>query len=100
MVRDALRAGVLELERRSLSTLAASQPNLEQTRGAVFGRCLSARLARGRAPRYRGSGLHRVWWRALPAAAKFRSIAGTLKRLLRKGLLRGERARLLGAPER
>jgi coenzyme F420 hydrogenase subunit beta len=100
IVREALRAGVLQLERRSLATLAASQPNLEQTRGAVFGRCLTARVTRGRAPRYPGAGLHRVWWRALSPAAKFRSIAGTLKRLLRKGLLRGERATLLGAPER
>jgi coenzyme F420 hydrogenase subunit beta len=99
IVREAMRAGVLDLERRSLATLAASQPNLEKTRGAVFGRCLTARLARGKAPRYRGAGLHRVWWRALSPLEKFRSIAGTLKRLLRKGLLRGERAQLLEAPD-
>jgi coenzyme F420 hydrogenase subunit beta len=99
IVREAMRAGVLDLERRSLATLAASQPNLEKTRGAVFGRCLTARLAGGNAPRYRGSGLHRVWWRALSPLDKFRSIAGTLKRLLHKSLLRGERAELVEVPE-
>ena len=98
IVREAIRAGVLKLEQRSLATLAASQPNLEKTRGAVFGRGLAARVARGRAPRYRGAGLHRVWWRALSPIEKFRSIAGTLKRLVRKGLLRSERAELLDAP--
>jgi len=95
ILQQAMRAGVLNMERRSLATLAASQPNLEQTRGAVFGRCLTARIAGASAPRYRGTGLHRVWWRALSPTAKFRSIAGTVKRLLRKGLLRNERATLL-----
>jgi len=95
ILREAVQAGVLRLEQRTLATLAASQPNLEQTRGAVFGRCLSARIAGAGAPRYRGAGLHRVWWRALSPLAKFRSVAGTLKRLLQKGLLRGERAAVL-----
>ena len=95
ILREAMQAGILNLERRSLATLAASQPNLEQTRGAVYGRCLTARIAGASAPRYRGAGLHRVWWRALSPLAKFRSVAGTLKRLLHKGLLRSERATLL-----
>jgi coenzyme F420 hydrogenase subunit beta len=97
-LHEAMQAGVLNLEQRSLATLAASQPNLEQTRGAVFGRCLTARIAGANAPRYRGAGLHRVWWRALSPIAKFRSIAGTLKRLLRKGLLLSERATPIEAP--
>jgi len=95
ILQQAMRAGILNLERRSLATLAASQPNLEQTRGAVFGRCLTARMTGANAPRYRGSRLHRVWWRALSPMAKARSVAGTLKRLFRKGLLRSERATLL-----
>lgn len=98
ILQEAMQAGVLHLERRSLATLAASQPNLEQTRGAVFGRSLTARIAGASAPRYRGAGLHRVWWRALSPLAKFRSMAGTLKRLLRKGLLRREQATLLETP--
>jgi len=97
ILQEAMQAGALRMERRSLETLAASQPNLEQTRGAVFGRCVTARVAGASAPRYRGAGLHRVWWRALSPLAKFRSVAGTLKRLLRKGLLRSERATPLEA---
>lgn len=95
LLREAVRAGVLRLEARSLATLAASQPNLEQTRGAVFGRCVAARAVGAAAPRYRGARLHRVWWRALSPRAKLQSLAGTLKRVLRKGLLRAERATLL-----
>jgi coenzyme F420 hydrogenase subunit beta len=98
ILREAMQAGVLSLEQRSLETLAASQPNLEQTRGAVFGRCIAARMTGAGAPRYRGAGLHRVWWRALSRGAKLRSIGGTLKRILRRGLLRGERATLVEAP--
>ena len=95
LLREAVRAGVLALEPRSLATLAASQPNLEQTRGAVFGRCMAARAVGAAAPRYRGARLHRVWWRALTPLAKLQSLAGTLKRVLKKGLLRPERATLL-----
>lgn len=95
IVREAMQAGVLQLEPRSVATLAASQPNLEQTKGAVFARCLIAKGTGAAAPQYRGAALHRVWWRALSPTAKLKSVAGTLKRLLRKGLLRDERAELL-----
>jgi len=95
LLRAAMNAGVVHLEPRSLATLAASQPDLERTRGAVFGRCVAARLVGAAAPRYRGAGLHRVWWRALSRRAKLQSLAGTLKRVLRRGLLRAERATLL-----
>ena len=90
-----MQAGVLQLEPRSVATLAASQPNLEQTKGAVSARCLIAKGTGAAAPQYRGAALHRVWWRALSPTAKLKSVAGTLKRLLRKGLLRDERAELL-----
>ena len=95
VLREAMQAGVVNLERRTVQTLAASQPNLERTRGAVYARCLTARMVGAAAPRYRGAGLHRVWWRALTPKAKFQSFAGTLKRLLGKGLLRNERAALI-----
>ena len=92
IVREAMQAGILDLEPRSVAVLAASQPNLERTRGAVFGRRLSARLLGAAAPSYRGAGLFRVWWRALTLTDKVKSFAGTIKRILNKGLLRGERA--------
>jgi coenzyme F420 hydrogenase subunit beta len=99
ILREAVQAGVLQLEPRTLETLAASQPNLERTRGAVYARCLTARLAGAAAPRYRGAALHRVWWRALSPTAKFKSFAGTMKRMFVKGLFRKERAEFLGGQQ-
>jgi coenzyme F420 hydrogenase subunit beta len=95
ILHEAMQAGVLHLEARSVQTLAASQPNLERTRGAVFGRCLTAKVLGFAAPRYGGAALHKVWWRVLTPGEKFRSFAGTLKRLVTKGRLRKENAELL-----
>ena len=72
------------LERRDLATLAASQPNLEQTRGAVFGRRMASLLTGVAAPRYPGAGLGRIWLRRLGLEAKLQSIAGTARRILRQ----------------
>jgi coenzyme F420 hydrogenase subunit beta len=91
-LRAAVAAGYLAVERRSLQTLADSQPNLERTKGAVFGRCLTARAVGAAAPKYRGGALHRVWLRALTPTAKIQSLAGTLKRIFRKRILRPEQA--------
>jgi coenzyme F420 hydrogenase subunit beta len=91
-LRAAVDAGYLAIERRSLQTLADSQPNLERTKGAVFGRCLTARAVGAAAPKYRGGALHRVWLRALTPTAKIQSLVGTIKRILRKRILRPERA--------
>jgi coenzyme F420 hydrogenase subunit beta len=91
-LRAAVRAGYLAIERRSVTTLAASQPNLERAKGAVFARCLTARAMGGAAPIYRGGALHRVWLRALSPIAKLHSVGGTIKRILKKRILRPERA--------
>ncbi len=93
----AVEAGYLSLQRRSIATLAASQPNLERTKGAVFGRCLTARAIGVAAPLYRGGALHRVWWRALSPVAKVQSLIGTAKRIFRKRILLPERALDLAA---
>ncbi|MEP1471031.1 MAG: Coenzyme F420 hydrogenase/dehydrogenase, beta subunit C-terminal domain [Halieaceae bacterium] len=95
ILRQAMRAGVVNLEPRTVATLAASQPNLERTKGAVFARCLTAKVMGAAAPQYAGSTLHRVWWRALSPVEKLKSVTGTLKRLFGKGLLRREQAQLL-----
>ena len=50
------------------------------------------RAVGGAAPIYRGGALHRVWLRALSPVAKLQSIGGTLKRIIRKRILRPERA--------
>jgi coenzyme F420 hydrogenase subunit beta len=90
-LRAAMAAGAVVMERRDLATLAASQPNLEQTRGAVFGRCLTGRLTGAGAPRYPGAGLARIWLHRLGARAKLQSLAGTAKRIFRQGRRAPER---------
>ena len=87
ILRAAAEAGYLDIEARTLETLAASQPNLERTKGAVFARCITARLVGAAAPVYRGGAMHRVWWRALTPVAKLKSVLGTLKRIFRKRIL-------------
>jgi coenzyme F420 hydrogenase subunit beta len=99
-LRAAVEAGYLVVERRTVATLAASQSNLEQTKGAVFGRCLTSRAVGSAAPRYQGGGHGRVWWHALTPLAKAQSFIGTIKRIIRKRLWVRERAKpLMGNSE-
>lgn len=100
ILRAAVAAGYLELEPRSLETLAASQPNLERTKGAVFARCLTSRAVGAAAPVYRGGALHKVWWRTLTPLGKARSVLGTLKRIVSKRVMAPEAAATLAANER
>ena len=58
----------------------------------MFARCLTVRAVGGAAPIYKGGALHRVWLRALSPVAKLQSIGGTLKRIVKKRILRPERA--------
>lgn len=95
ILRKAIAAGVLHMEPRSVTTLANSQPNLERTRGAVFGRAIAARLLGAAAPRYNETALHRLWWRALTPLAKVKSILGTVKRMITRGYLSKECAEFI-----
>ena len=84
---EARAAGYLELERVEPAILRASQPNLEHTRGAIWGRVLVTRLLGAAAPRYRNMATFPAWWR-LPWREKVSSVLGTAKRTFRKGLRR------------
>ncbi|MBN1442302.1 MAG: Coenzyme F420 hydrogenase/dehydrogenase, beta subunit C-terminal domain [Planctomycetes bacterium] len=88
IVRAALDAGYLEAEPASPERLRASQVHFEAARGNVWGRLLALRLAGAAAPRYRRMPLFRFWWRDLSWMDKLRSLAGTVRRVLRKGLRR------------
>lgn len=88
MVAEAVRAGVLTLTPASLDVLRASQPNLVQSRGAVWGRVLTLRLAGQAAPRFRHMPMLRVWWQDLTLVEKLRSTVGTLRRIIRRRLWR------------
>jgi len=87
-VADAVAAGYLRLERRGPEIVPASQPNLLRTRGAIWGRILVLRLLGAAAPRYTGLSMARAWWRELSLREKASSIAGTARRVFRKGLRR------------
>lgn len=91
--RDALRAaitdGALDGEELPLSRLPESQPNLESTRGAVWGRVLTMRLLGLPTPRFLNMPAFRLWWK-LPLRGKLTSTAGTWRRMRARGLWRPE----------
>jgi len=85
-VEDAVAAGYLELERKGPEVVVASQPNLLDTRGAIWGRILVTRLLGAAAPRFVGMAMFPTWWRRLSWRAKVSSLAGTARRTFRKRL--------------
>jgi coenzyme F420 hydrogenase subunit beta len=85
-VRAAMAAGSLVLERSPADRLARSQPNLVQTRGAVWGRVQAMRALGLPVPRYEHVPTFPAWWRELGARAKARSLVGAARRIRREGL--------------
>lgn len=85
ILRAALDAGYVTAERVETKLLPASQPNLLQTRGSVWGRLMALRLMGAVAPRFRRLPMFHLWWH-LTAAQKAQSIYGTVKRVFRKKL--------------
>ena len=63
IVEQAIAAGYLDAKPVGVEILAASQPNLLKTCGAVWGRLLVLRLLGCLAPRYRNMPLFRHWRR-------------------------------------
>lgn len=86
IVRGAVSAGYLTLERVGPDVLTKSQPNLLKTRSAVWGRITVCRLMGAAAPRYVGMHLLRCWWSTLNVKEKAQSFYGTVRRVLRKKL--------------
>lgn len=89
LLQSAFEKGALEGIQLPLQRLPESQPNLEATRGAVWGRQLAMRLVGMPAPRFRGLPSFRLWWR-LPLRAKAGSTLGTIRRIVVRGLRRPE----------
>lgn len=87
ILRRALAAGYVILERVDADNVFSAQKNLLEKRHQLFGRLLGMRLLLVPTPRFRGFALFRGWWK-LPLGAKLRSILGTLKRLILRGLWR------------
>lgn len=85
----ALDQGALEGHELPLARLPESQPGLESTRGAVWGRLVTMRLLGLPTPRYVGMPAFRLWWK-LSLRDKITSTGGTWRRV---------RARKLREPE-
>lgn len=94
-LRAAVRDGALEGHPVPLERLPQSQPNLASTRGAVWARVLTMRLAGLPAPRFRGLPSARAWLR-LGWRTKISSVGGTLKRIGRRRLREPESRRYPG----
>lgn len=88
LVHAAVSSGALVAEHVSSDLLGASQPNLLNARGAVWGRVAVSRLLGVAVPRYRNLPTFRWWWRELSARQKAQSTLGTLRRIRRLGLHR------------
>ena len=86
IVREAIEHGYLALTRADASILPRSQPNLLRGRGAVWARILVSRLMGVDAPHYRGFPMLRFWLMKLSCMEQVRSILGTARRVLRRGL--------------
>ncbi len=89
MLARALADGALVGERLDLERLRESQPNLEITRGAVWGRRWAMKVLGMPAPRFRGMPSLRAWLR-LSWRAKASSTLGTVRRIVVRRLRRPE----------
>nr|WP_205857057.1 Coenzyme F420 hydrogenase/dehydrogenase, beta subunit C-terminal domain [Phytoactinopolyspora endophytica] len=91
-LHSALRDGALEGDTIPLERLPQSQPQLAHTRGAVWARVLTMRLAGLKTPSFVGLPSVRAWLR-LSIRAKASSVIGTLKRIRRRRLREPESSR-------
>ncbi|MCP3903384.1 MAG: coenzyme F420 hydrogenase [Planctomycetes bacterium] len=96
VLRRAVRDGYLAVERVDPANLTRSQPDLLRTRGATWGRLLACRVLGVPVPRYRGFPMFRTWLTKLSVRERLRSLAGTVKRIHRRGLR--ERAVVVESP--
>jgi len=85
IIEGAIAAGYLTLEPAELWKIPASQKSLLNKKGSVWGRRLAMRLLGMPVTRFQGLDLRHCWG-LLPANEKFKSVAGTLRRILQRHL--------------
>jgi coenzyme F420 hydrogenase subunit beta len=88
LLRKAAAAGAVVLTPLPPSRVVESQPNLLDTRGAIWGRMLVTRLAGAGTPTYTRLATYPIWRSHLTRDERIRSITGTAKRVVRKRLHR------------
>jgi coenzyme F420 hydrogenase subunit beta len=85
-IEGAIRSGYLIAKEVTPDLLPRSQPNLLKARGAVWGRTVALASIAAAAPRYVGFATFRFWLSELNAIDKIKSIVGTVRRCLGRGL--------------
>ena len=91
IVEAAIAAGALVAEDRDRTVIAAAQPNLLETRGAVWGRRLAMRVFGMAVPQDQGLNCSDLWRTRLSLRQQAQSVAGTLKRIWRRRLWQAAR---------
>ncbi len=84
ILHRAIDAGYLDLQRSDSATVIAAQ-GIIQKRQELFGRLLAMKMLMIPTPRYSGFRLFEVWSRN-PLTVKLKTVLGTLKRLITRGL--------------
>jgi coenzyme F420 hydrogenase subunit beta len=87
ILHRAMTAGRVKLRRVGVREVLRAQVNLLERRTQIHGRLLGMKLLGVPTPRLKGFQLSRDWWR-LPAKEKARTVLGTMRRIVRRGLWR------------
>ena len=83
ILHGAIEAGYVTLERALSNVLPLSQREMPIKRGSVWGRILTMRAFGIPVPKFVGFSLFRNWL-AIPAVEKARSVAGTVRRIMKR----------------
>lgn len=84
ILKAAVAAGYVRLEKQDSTLLPRSQPNLLEARGSLWGRLMVLRTFGAAAPDYRGFRFFPFWMRDVSFKKKLLSFVGTYKRIGRK----------------
>jgi coenzyme F420 hydrogenase subunit beta len=84
ILHRAAAAGYVHIEPVTPQAVFEAQPNLLSRRRELFGRLLAMRLTVTPVPQFTGFSLFHSWMR-LPLGEKFRTVAGTLRRIILHG---------------
>lgn len=87
ILHRAMAANFVELQPLAATAVLAAQPNLLGRRRELFGRLLAMKLMLVPSPQFKGFSLFRSWVR-LSIPQKMRTVLGTLRRLIYRGLWR------------
>lgn len=86
IVKAAAETGYIVLEKSDSSILPRSQPNLQKTKGLLWGRLLALKMSGAFVPVYQNFSLLELWITESSLKEKLQSILGTVKRVYLKKL--------------